>query len=333
MVKGHPIFVVGAPRTGTTLMKDILNCHPKIHLFNEVHFFERFWDDRTHRGDLRDQKSLDATIEELLAIVRTWGSDQEVAEILAPPAFQNACESEGGGYAGLFAALLKAGAEREGASHWGDSSPQDVLYLDTLVEWYPDVRIVAMTRDPRAFLASYKTYHRRALADYRERYSPLANSILWRSYMSALLEARDADWSESMLVLRYEDLVSDPEARVRELCEHVGVEFDPGMLEVRAANSSYAPGHGAAGIFASSKDRWRSELSPTEIWLLERICGSAMQELDYAPESGGGTPPAWIELARILSVAPVRLFNTLFRGAKGFRVAKLRRVLGLLRTD
>ena len=45
-MSGRPVFVVGAPRTGTTLVKEILNRHPRIHLFDEVHFFERVWDDR-----------------------------------------------------------------------------------------------------------------------------------------------------------------------------------------------------------------------------------------------------------------------------------------------
>ena len=48
MREDRPIFVVGAPRTGTTLLKEVLNRHPQIHLFDEVHFFERIWDDRKH---------------------------------------------------------------------------------------------------------------------------------------------------------------------------------------------------------------------------------------------------------------------------------------------
>ena len=212
----RPIFVVGAPRTGTTLVRDILNRHPHIHLFDEVHFFERIWDERARWGDLSKEESRRAAIHRLRGIVQEFGSDKEVAVQLTPEAFEERMMQEGGGYSGLLAALLKTGAELKGASSWGDSSPQDVLYLPKIFEWFPDARVVALVRDPRDFLSSYKNYHRRGVPTYRERYNPLMNSILWRTSMTAVLEAGSEPWAAAVLRLRYEDLVGDPQAYVRE---------------------------------------------------------------------------------------------------------------------
>ncbi len=215
---------------------------------------------------------------------------------------------------------------------WGDSSPQDILYLATILAWWPDARIVALVRDPRGFLSSYKNYHRRNVATYRERYNPLPVSMLWKSYMTALLEAEKAPWGSAVLRFRYEDLVADPEAAVRRLAAHAGVGFDPGMLQVERANTSFVPAGGDApkGIFDTSKDRWRTELTPTEIWLGERIFGPVMAPLGYDAVSSGTTPSP-VELARIGAQLPERAFNLLFRTGKPFRVAKLTRVLGLFR--
>lgn len=250
-----PVFVVGAPRTGTTLTMEILNRHPRIHLFDEVHFFERIWDDREHIGDLAHPQRRTVAFSRLRDVVREFGRDAAVADVLSNVEFARRLHTEGGGYRGLLAALLKTGAELAGAEIWGDSSPQDVLYLEQILEWFPEARIVGVVRDPRGFLASYKNYWRRQVKSYRERYNPVSMSILWRSYMRALLAAKRGPLGDAIHVVRYEDLVVEPERHVRDLCAHTGVEFDAAMMQVDRANTSFG-GEEAKGIFASSRDRW-----------------------------------------------------------------------------
>lgn len=336
MAVGHPIFVVGAPRTGTTLVKNILNQHPLVHLFDEVHFFERIYDDRNAIGDMGNPRAQSHAIQRLRSIVREFGSDQRVGDHLTMEVFRRRLLQEGGGYRGLFATLLKAGAELEGAIFWGDSSPQDVLYLDTIHRWFPEARIVALVRDPRGFLASYKNFHRRRVPTYRERYNPLTNAILWRSYMRALLHAKEQPWGESILLVRYEELARDPESQVRRICDHVGVEYVPSMTRVERTNTSFVDGAPSeAGIVTTSVDRWRNELTPTELWVGERVFGEIMTRLEYEPSSNGDAPikPSLLELARIGIVLPGRLYNALFRTAKPFRLSKLKRVLEFFRTS
>jgi hypothetical protein len=330
----RPVFVVGAPRTGTTLVRDILNRHPEVHLFDEVHFFERIWDERARWGDLSDPDARRAAIDRLLGIVQEFGSDKEVTHALTADAFAERMQKEGGSYAGLLAALLKTGAELKGATIWGDSSPQDVLYLPKIFEWFPDARVIALVRDPRDFLSSYKNYHRRGVASYRERYNPLTNSILWRSSMTAVLEAGSAPWGQAVLRMRYEDLVREPDAQVRRLCAHVGITYIPDMLDVPRSNSSFTPDAETTakrGITRGSIDRWKTSLTPTEIWIAERITGRCMDEFEYERTSNQDLRPSPVELLSIGAMLPSRLFNLLFRSHKPFRLAKVRRVFSLFR--
>ncbi len=332
----HPVFVVGAPRTGTTLVKTILNRHPDVHLFDEVHFFERVWDDRADIGDLSNPFSQADAIQRVREIVAKFGSDPEIAETLNVEEYRRRLLEGGRQYRNLFRILLQAGAERHGAAIWGDSSPQDILYLDTLMKWYPEARIVGLVRDPRAFLTSYKNYHRRGVDSYRERYNPLPVSMLWRSYMTALLETEGKPWADQVLTVHYEDLVREPEVQVRRLCDHVGIPFDAAMLDVDSSNSSFVPEGRTApqpGIVSSSVDRWRTDLSPTELWLGERVFGSLRARLGYPPpvEDGARLKPSMLELVWIGARLPGRLFNMLFRSQKPFTLAKFRRVLGLYR--
>jgi hypothetical protein len=336
MAGGHAIFVVGAPRTGTTLVKEVLNRHPEIHLFDEVHFFERIWDNRKSLGDLSTSESRTRAIEQVRGIVAKFGSDKAVADTLTTAVFRNRLEEEGSSYRNLLAVLLREGAALRGAAHWGDSSPQDVLYLSTILEWFPDAKIVGLVRDPRGVLSSYKNYYRRGEPTYRESYNPLTSSILWKSYMVALLEAGRASWRTALHTVRYENLVTSPETEVRALCRHVGVDYDPKMIEVERMNSSFEAGSGytkASGIFTTSIDRWRQELTATEIWLGERIFGGVMRELGYEPASGNGAyRPSIVELGRILAFLPRRFLNLILHSGKPFTLAKLRRVLAFLRS-
>lgn len=332
----RPVFIVGAPRTGTTLVRDILNRHPRVHLFDEVHFFERIWDERARWGDLSDSDSRRAAIDRLRGVVHDFGSDKEVARVLTPEAFAERMQKEGGGYAGLLAALLKTGAELHGASIWGDSSPQDVLYLPKIFEWFPDARVVALVRDPRDFLSSHKNYHRRGVATYRERYNPLTNSVLWRTSMTAVIESAREPWAGSVLRMRYEDLVRDPEAQVESLCGHVGIEYDRAMLDVPRSNSSFTPDAETSakrGISSGSVERWKTALTPTEIWIAERITGRCMQEFGYERSKSPAVQPSVFELTAIGAMLPGRLFNLLFRSHKPFRLVKVRRVFSLFRTS
>jgi hypothetical protein len=334
----HPIFVVGAPRTGTTLVREMLNRHPRIHLFDEVHFFERVWDDRAQIGDLGSPFSQTQAVQRLRGIVREFGSDPEVADVLTVEEYRRRLMEQGRTYANLLRILLQAGADLQGAALWGDSSPQDVLYLPTILAWYPDARIVALVRDPRGFLASYKNYWRRGVESYRERYNPLTNSVLWKSYMTAMLEAERRPDGEAVLRLRYEDLTAEPERWARRLCEHVGVDWTPDVLDVSARNSSFegndADRPAPPGIFADSRERWREELTPTEIWVGEKVFGPLMTELGYeAVTADGSIRPAPAELARIAAVLPGRLYNLLFRSQKPFKLSKVRRVVSLFRGE
>ena len=326
-----PIFVVGAPRTGTTLTMQILNRHSAIHLFNEVHYNERVYDTMPRDGAL-DDRELGMAADRLLGPVR-WSGVPEDGPAGRDHLIDLARE-RGGTHAAVFAAFLGAEARVHGKSVWGDSSPQDVLYMSRLKDWYPTAKFIGVVRDPRGFLASYKNYYRKQLMSYRDRFNPLANSLLWRSYMKALLAARSSSLGTDIHLLHYERLVAEPEREIADMCRFLGIPFETAMLEVGAQNSSYfsvRDDEKQKGISAGSRDRWRTELNESETWLMQRIAGTEMRALGYEPVATQLGPGEWGNLLKILAQLPVRVFNLLFRTGKPFTVAKLKRVLG--RTD
>lgn len=324
------IFIVGAPRSGTTMTRDILNRHPSVHLCNEVHFGERVLDvvgsrkATTLSGFARAARlTVDAYRWSFLSTDPLWK-----AETLR----EKACV-EGGGLADLLGVALSEEARRHGAHRGGDSSPQDILYLDTLASWYPHARFVALARDPRAYLASYKNYHRKKISTHRRRYDPVASGMLWRSYMNRVLAARGRLDEERFMVVRYEDLVRDPDTQVQRLCAFLGLDFRRDLLNVDRQNSSYFAVEqdlSSHGITTSSLEKWRSALSESEVWIIERVANRPMRELGYDLESKRLGPRGLLDLATHALRAPVRIRNLLFGTGKPFTWKRLRRALSSL---
>ena len=326
--QASPIFIVGAPRTGTTLVREILTLHPDVHICDEVHFCERILE---RFGDL-DEIGPDTvhSAARLLLTETKWSgasddleaSISKLAEAAGPPPVT---------YASLFRGYLLVEAANHGKTIWGDSSPQDVLYMNILKSWYPDSKFITLIRDPRAYLASYKNYIRKGVSTYVNRYNPIVNSLLWKRYMNAAIMASNGPWKEDVLPVHYENLVDDPESCVRGICQFLSLEYHDEMLQVGRQNSSYIAvqdDYKARGINPLSKERWRKSLTMSEQWVIERTASRPMHQLGYIAEIKTLPLSQWRPLFGMLLHLPVRLFNMSFRSRKPFTLGKLRKVLG-----
>ena len=97
-------------------------------------------------------------------------------------------------------------------------------------------------------------------------------------------------------------MVSEPESAVRGLCDWLGLDYEPGMLEISVVNSSYATSPGSEGVSAEPVERWRTVLSDHEIGIVQSCCGRLMDELGYAREPVKASPSV---LAWAYATAPI----------------------------
>ena len=302
------IFVVGASRSGTNLVRALLNAHSTLWISAETHYFD----------DLRPRLTGNGT--EPLA-----GEERERCEryflALSHRAFGQAGDPEesrferdelralatelGGSGDAYFEALCRLRAHRHGRERWGEKTPRHVYRIDDLLSAYPDAKVVCLVRDPRAVVASYKDWHGAAerrgvtespeLAADRERsrrsYNAVLMSLLWRGVVRASFDALERHGREHVRIQHFEQLAASPEAEVRELCAWLGLEFEPALLEVPVVNSSYATT--GAGVSSEPVERWRERLSPTEVGIVQSVCRPLLTQLGYVPDD--------------VSVSPVRL--------------------------
>ena len=116
--------------------------------------------------------------------------------------------------------VLHRELEESGKRLLVSKAPRNVFIVDRIVECWPDARFIFLLRHPGAIARSR---HELRPQDDEDR-----NAAMVRRYGDALEKARQA---HDGLTVRYEELASDPEAATRRLCEFLGVEWEPSMLE------------------------------------------------------------------------------------------------------
>ena len=312
----RPVFIVGAGRSGTTLLRSLLSAHSRIAVTPETHYMK--WIDR--HGALRNPKQ---DFSDLWgAYMETWRF--ESLGVSEEQCRQTADELGGATCRNAFLAMLAAYGQRLGKPRVGEKSPSHVRYLDRLFEWYPDARVIVTQRDPRAVLASKlrNPWVTRRLTPFSVRQGLLVGSRIhavareaydWSCVHQHIVPQWEGD--PRVYVVAYESLVRDPEREVRAMCDLLGEAFEPTMLTDRSNETVPMPTEGApdarlAGwgqehhaktlrpISNKSVDKWKSELSARDVALIEGVCEEGMARTGYAPVTSALNHPVGRAMAR-----------------------------------
>lgn len=254
-----PIFIVGAPRSGTTILRLMLDSHHNIAAGPETHFLQDF-----AKGAERYERCYEA-----------YGHDRTYwAERTRD-------------FVGRFHMDYAA---RKGKGRWCNKTPHYVFRLDFIREAFPDVQVVHIIRDGRAVVLSH--FQRWGLR------SALRATKNWRRSIEAA-QKFGAKWPDQYHELRYERLVEDAAQELRRVVDFLGEPWDDAMLKpyefshdrTSAAHGrkswtegpkpkQIAEAEGVSGVY-TKRLAAGAELNPLLRYILYRRSGRLMRELQY----------------------------------------------------
>ncbi|HQU47504.1 MAG TPA: sulfotransferase [Pirellulales bacterium] len=276
----NKFFVVGCPRSGTTLLQQALNRHSQIAIPPETSFATLV------RSSYRRQ----------VEHVRCINADLGIS--LPLPAAQIRRLED---VRLLYDKMADGYVKRLGraVTHFGEKTPRHQRFLPQLWTWFPDAKVVLIYRDGRDVALSLSKVPWMP-GDVRVGFA------LWLHYVRAQRRVPAARASQLHLV-RYEDFVTFPERELRSVAAFLGLDYEPAMADACGNREGINPGEAdwkaaAAGPISEARiGRWREELSTAELCLLERWGGRALGGLGYALATGGGPWPLMTVVATYLN--------------------------------
>jgi Uncharacterised nucleotidyltransferase/Sulfotransferase family len=285
-----PLFI-GAARSGTTLLRAMVDAHPDIAIPPESWFITEFAS-RRQQYETRRDFDVERFASDLLAHDRfgRWGVEEgDLYAVLHEAAPQD--------YPSAIRTVFSYWAARQGKPRYGDKTPGYATQLPLLAALFPEARIVHLIRDGRDVALSYS-----------ERFgiSTVKAIHLWRSRVRAAREAGRALGVDRYHEVRYEDLLADPDSTLRDVCSFIGIPFSDRMLchsEHAARLLSEMPDrqhhlHVGLPLTFGLRD-WRSQMSPHVVRACGLLAGDLLDELGYERGPVGFSLRAHVLVAKL----------------------------------
>lgn len=273
-----PIFVIGTGRSGTTLLRQMLNAHPRIHVTHEAGFY-------SYARHAAKGASVDEWLEryfETFSFAWLRLPPQEVRDAL-PGGLSMERVSE------VFKVIMRAKARQQGKIRYGEKNPLDTHNLPRIFADFPDARVVCIMRDPRPTVLSFN------------RMPFGTSSALLNTYVCRIQWEHIKPFLDRILEVRLEDLSADPRRAMRSILNYIGEPWDDAVLDHvnQAEKDDVAPLPWFVGATQRGPNQresgggWREQMEPAWIRLVERVNREAMERYGYKRAEMAEEPALW----------------------------------------
>lgn len=294
-LRDRPVFICGHPKSGTSLVRALLDSHPQLVVYPEESLFFRRYLPQSTGLDLESR--LDLADRTLIHIFR-WNKHEPVPdqqdfpgrdysatpfEAVREALRRLVCAQDRHPGDMLSAAVLAYGevnrAAGSGARCWVEKSPYNEYYASQIFEWWPEARCVHIVRDPRDNFASYRRKH--------PEWAPEFFASNWSRSTRAGFENQRRFGTERYLLLNYEDLAQSPEVTLQSLADYMGIDWDAALSSPTRAGAQWQGNSMFAERFKQVSDapvgRWKGRLAPLEAGVIELMSSQALRSAGYRP--------------------------------------------------
>lgn len=292
-------FIIGIGRSGTTLLMNMLNNHEKIIAFPEIRFFNFFYHSWKNKKsiELHDLNAIHTYF--LVHKSRIEHSPYRWKEELFIDQLKNIkTKAFSEKYSAFFNSFIFNGESKK-AEFVFDKNPINTLFANEISAEFPKAKFIFMVRGPRANYLS-----RKQKVIFSE--NIYFNCYRWNFYNECALKFQE-EHPDKTIIVKYENLVSDPENQLKTIADFCGFEYSANMLDFHKTvrNTRDIPSiakQDKTGLLEDKLTRlsepvntkrlnaWQNELSEQEINIISCICHSTAAELGYTiPYTHSGT--------------------------------------------
>jgi hypothetical protein len=266
-----PVFIVGADRSGTTMLRLMLNEHRELLVARETWFMI----------DLMNALPLVDTLtqeqRDVACTIITGHPRWQDLEIEGKEFVERVSSLARASLADVIATVFELLLEREGKSRWGDKTPEYVVAIGQIHAVFPHARFIHVIRDARDVCLSllqkrWRGPHARNVARY------------WADYVGRGITCGRALPNGLYLEVNYEDLVRNTEMALKRICEFVDLDYAPSMMQFyESAERHIAPWereHHQKTMRRPSDDdlgRWRRSATILQVAVIESLAGEVME--------------------------------------------------------
>ena len=214
-----PIFLLGTKRSGSTLLRRIVNAHSQVTIPSPEWIFHFIYIPLYSYGDLKKNENIITLINDCLEIplIRNfWNIKKSAEEIISDLPERS--------FRGVYVTLFMLYMKNNPTPFWGAKTPSNVFWSREIYSLFPKSRFIFLYRDGRDV----------SIDQMNAAWGPLNlynACILWDHYTQAMLNAKKILPTERYYEIYYEKLVNNPEGEIKALCEFLGLGFESAMLE------------------------------------------------------------------------------------------------------
>lgn len=274
-----PVFIIGLHRTGSTLLKNIIDASNEIAMASDEMHLSTPWRRDTFSYHKRSRSTEDF-LKKLFSGEPhgSFWNDLKKSNIEIPSVIDQLEDNKKKhGLKTIIDKILEIYAQKEGKERYGAKYPLHFSRISILFDWYPNCKVIHLTRDPRAIIAS--KLNDDATTRRKSKHPLLAPFVHWGTLFFFLFEyvwslqvhKRHRD-KKNYTMISYEDILLNPQKEIKKICDFCEIEFTESMMNQPGKTSSYESKR-KRGIDVDKKDRWQDNMSRYEKVIISGLLG------------------------------------------------------------
>jgi Sulfotransferase family len=270
-----PIFIVGMPRSGTKLMRSLLNQHAKVSItLAESHFIPYFIKRFDNPPLFNNREHLHIFVDQFLQTT-FFHTMRKAGYNLNKEDFINAVDYTS--WSSIFEYILRDFGSKRGMMDviWGDKTPGYINHMDLLKQLFPQAKFLHMIRDPRDYCLSVKKSWNKSIVRAAHRWKETVGKA--REYGKHV--------STDYMEVYYERLLEDPEKTMQAVSYFLGCEYDDRTTKLTEPSEDLGDAKGQARIVTDNTKKYLTQFAPYEVRRIEEIVCDVARSANYVLEN------------------------------------------------